>query len=290
MKNVLKVGVILILAFSSIVVGHVIWLSSFIGNEEYPEDNFLFKEENKTALIIVAHDDDAISNAGTIAALVEYGWKVHFLTFYGNHHAEMNETRKREASQAAKLLSLGSTHFIDFSMAKSDTVKEPWMPIAQDKWDYYYKTDSLKYFIASAIELHQPSVIFTLDNIMGGYGHPEHACVSQSIIDVCQAKKATQVFSVKRIYQAVFTPTMNDNIIGHLSVFIAAKNVYKVNKLPEPSVEIDISKNAVLKTDVMLAYKSQHKNLKKFWPYYNWYPPTLYWNIFNKEYFRVVTI
>jgi hypothetical protein len=44
------------------------------------------------------------------------------------------------------------------------------------------------------------------------------------------------------------------------------------------------------KKQVMLTYASQERNLKKIWPYYEVYPHWLYFKIFDKEYFREITI
>lgn len=61
---------------------HLQSLSQLLGNETFAEDEFLGSVRNKTALVVVAHDDDAIGCAGTISNLTKEGWKVHFLTFY----------------------------------------------------------------------------------------------------------------------------------------------------------------------------------------------------------------
>ncbi len=42
--------------------------------------------------------------------------------------------------------------------------------------------------------------------------------------------------------------------------------------------------------DILLAHASQHRNLKKFVPYYNFYPGWVYFSIFDQEHFRIVEI
>ena len=96
--------------------------------------------------------------------------------------------------------------------------------------------------------------------------------------------------SVNKIYQAVFTKTLNENILKDNPAFIAAKNVYQVDGSPNPDVEVNIYNSSKEKKEVMLAYHSQKRNLKKIWPYYHVYPHWLYFKIFDKEYFRIISI
>src|SRR5690606_10739533 len=130
-----------------------------------------------------------------------------------------------EVEEVAKIQNLASTNLIDFSLQRSDSVKEPWRPIPYHKIPEYMNVDSLKSIISESIEKYRPSVLFTLDNIIGGYGHPEHVCVSQSAIDVCDQMKSSDEFSVKKIYQAVFPRTLNENVLKGNPAYFAAKKI-----------------------------------------------------------------
>lgn len=271
-------------------MSHLYWLSRLKGDETYPQDTFLDSVSNKTALIIVAHDDDAIGCAGTISELTKKGWKVHFLAFYGNWRKHDNPVRKKEVEQVAKIQRLASINLIDFSIQKSDTVKEPWRPIPYSKFPDYMHVDSLKTIIAGIIDRYKPSVLFTLDNVIGGYGHPEHVCVSQSAIDICEARKIDKDFSVQKIYQAVFPKVLNENVLKNNPAFIAAKKVYRAEGSPIPTVEIDIYNSSKEKKRVMISYGSQKRNLRKIWPYYHVYPHWIYFKIFDREHFNVIAI
>ena len=285
-----KHSAIAILIIVTASVGHLYWLSCLNGSETFPQDTFLDSVSNKTALVIVAHDDDAIGCSGTISELTKRGWAVHFITFYGHWREQDNSVRKKEVAQVSKIQHLASTDLIDFSLQKSDTVKEPWRPIPYSRFSDYMYVDSLKTIIAGFIDKYKPSVIFTLDNVIGGYGHPEHVCVSQSVIDVCEDDKMKKKFTVKKIYQAVFPRTLNENILKDNPAFIAAKKVYQAQGSPIPSVEFNIYSSSKEKKQVMMTYESQKRNLKKIWPYYDLYPHWLYFKIFDKEYFRDITI
>lgn len=284
-----KTGAAILFASLAVIAAHFYWLSTLNGNEVFPEDIFLNEVENKVALVVVAHDDDAIGCAGTISELTRKGWQVHFLTFYGQWRKADNPVRKEEVKKVAAIQKLSSIHLIDFSIQKSDTVREPWRPIPYSQFNTYLQVDSLKEIITKYIQTYNPSVIFSLDNIIGGYGHPEHVCVSQSILDVC-SDSSYNITSVQKIYQAVFTRTLNENILKNNPAFIAAKRVYQVEGSPIPTVEVDIYKSSYEKKQVMLAYHSQRRNLKKIWPYYHVYPHWVYFKLFNKEYFHVIDL
>jgi LmbE family N-acetylglucosaminyl deacetylase len=286
MKKSGKIFLVLAAVVILAIVVNLYWLSRLNGDEVFPQDTFLDKVANKTALIVVAHDDDAIGCSGTVTELVKKGWKIHFLTFYGNYRKEDNPIRKKEVEQVAKIQRLETTRLVDFSIQRWDTVKEPWMPIPYSQFSNYMKVDSLKTFISEAIVLHKPSVIFSLDNIIGGYGHPEHVCVSQCVIEVCRETNNP----VEKIYQAVFPRTLNENILKNNPAFIFAKKVYKAAGSPLPTTEFNISNSSKEKKEIMLAYESQKRNLKKIWPFYDYYPHWIYFRIFDKEYFNVVAV
>jgi N-acetylglucosamine malate deacetylase 2 len=287
MRRIIKIiATALVIVFVAIA-GHLLWLSGLDGGETFPKDTFLDSVSNKTALIVVAHDDDAIGCAGTITELTKKGWNIHFLAFYGDWRKQDNPLRKQEVEVVSKIQNLQRIHLVDFSIQKFDTVKEPWRPIPYSKFPDYLKVDSLRLIIANAIRQHKPSVLFTLDNIIGGYGHPEHVCVSQSAIDACRESGGA---SVEKIYQAVFPRTLNENVLRNNPAFIAAKKVYNVVGSPDPTVEVDIVNSSSEKKEVMLAYKSQERNLKKIWPYYKVYPHWIYFRIFDKEHFNVITM
>jgi LmbE family N-acetylglucosaminyl deacetylase len=285
-KIVLGVSVILFLA----IAAHLYWLSSLNGPEVFPQDTYLNQASNKTALIVVAHDDDAIGCAGTVLELTKRGWDVHFLTFYGNWRKEDHPIRRKEAEQVARIQQLASINLMDFPIQRTDTVQEPWHPIPYSKFQMYMQVDSIRAIIGKAIDTHRPSVVFTLDNVIGGYGHPEHVCVSQCVVDICETRKSDNSFSVEKIYQAVFTKTLNENVLRNNPAFIAAKQVYKAEGSPIPTVEVDIVNSSKQKKEVMLAYASQKRILQKIWPYYHIYPHWLYFKIFDKEYFRVIDV
>jgi len=290
MKKIVKTGIVIILIGICTVALHIIYLFTLTPKEKYPEDSYLKNEQKKTALIIVAHDDDATGFSGTTSLLAANGWDINFLCFYTHlHRPEDNPIRKQEMKKVSEIQGLKNLDLIDFAIAKNKS-KQGYMPIPYNQFPEYYKIDSLKMYIQDAIMRYNPSVIFTLDNVIGLYGHPEHVLVSQVIMEVCGLYKDSLDFFVKKIYQSVLPYTQAEKIMRNKAVYSEGKRIYGCDGMPSPDVQINISTFASTKKKVILAHASQHRNLKKFIPYYHYYPGWLYFGIFNKEYFRLINI
>ena len=71
--------------------------------------------------------------------------------------------------------------------------------------------------------------------------------------------------------------------------YTEGKKVYKCKGMPLPDVGVDIASQGGSKKEYMNGFSEKDKkNIRKFAPYYNWYPAWLYFRIFDKEYFRVI--
>ena len=257
-------------------------------SDSYPEDDFLRSEPNKTALIIVAHDDDAVSMAGTISRLCRNGWTVRQMCYYQGWKGN-DSIRKVNLREVAAIQGIRDVESKDFVLRKQEfLVEDPWRAIPYAAFDTIYHVNSIKQDIASFINRYQPSVIFSLDDSIGGYGHPEHVLISRLTRDLCRERLKDSVFSVKRIYQAVFDPKMNRKILKDLDAFKAAREVYGFEETPSPHVQVTITNEAGEKKKVMLAYRTEQGTLKKIWPYYTYVPASIYFRIFDREFYRVL--
>lgn len=290
MKHWKKIVLTILIIGSLAVAAHIIYLFTWVPEEIYPEDTCLKNAENKSALIIVPHDDDAAPFSGTTSLLSANGWDISFMCFYTDlWRPEEKPIRKHEMTKAAALQGFKNLELIDFTLRKSlDTVGKPWMPIPYDQFAENYKIDSLKMFVLGAIKNYHPSVIFTLDDVIGAYGHPEHVLVGRTVMEICSLYKDSLDFPVEFIYQSVLPNSLAEKIMGNMNVYTEGKRIYGCDGIPPPDVQIDISSFAARKKNVFLAHASQHRNLKKFIPYYHFYPGWLYFGIFDKEYFRVI--
>ncbi len=244
MRRILKVVSAIIALGVIAIITHVIYLITLSPNEEYPLDTYLETEKNKTALIIVAHDDDAVVFAGTTSKLAENGWDVSFLCFYSYHwRPEDNPVRKKEMEKVASIQGLKNIELIDLELRnRLDTVGQPWMPIPYDQFGNNYNVDSLQFYVLDAINKYNPSVIFMLDNVIGLYGHPEHVLVGKIVEEVCQLYQDSSGFSVKKIYQGVIPPSCAEKTMG--GTYVEGKKIYHCNGMPLPEVQIDISSYA----------------------------------------------
>lgn len=296
MKRFKKIALFIAVLFTVLIAAHIIYLNTLSAKERYPADTYLDQEPNKTALIIVAHDDDMIGSAGTIAALVKKGWSIREMCFYqqGGRYllkdSLKNPIRKRDLQRVAAIQGLKGVDPIDFNFRRDMQTEASYMPMPYTQFAVNYYVDSMRQIIADYLKKYRPSVIFTLDDVMGGYGHPDHVFVSQVVRDHCNANAADPAFSVKRIYQPVFAPSLAESVLAKMPVYNEAKKVYNSTGMPAPTVQFDISAYASLKKEGMQAYTTEQNSLKKIWPWYNWYPASVYFKIFDREFYRVVTI
>ena len=81
-----------------------------------------------------------------------------------------------------------------------------------------------------------------------------------------------------------------EKIMKNIPTYHKGKKIYVCDGMPAPDVEIDISSFASTKKEVFLAHASQHRNIERYYSFYQYYPGWLYFGIFNKEYFRIINI
>jgi len=296
MKKTRKV-LFTIMLLGIVAIGfHLFYLCTLSATEKYPDDNFLRSEINKTALIIVAHDDDAVGSSGSMTMLCKNGWKIREMCFfqqgglYFEKDSSKNPLRKKSLQQVALIQGLQGVDPIDFNFRNDMMTEEAYMPMPYTAFSKNYKTDSLKSYIADYIEKYKPSVIFTLDDVIGGYGNPDHVLISQLVVAYCREHKSDSGFNVKKIYQPVFPPSLAANILGNSTPYIAAKKVYQCDGMPLPDVQINIYPYASEKKDAMIAYTTEQNSIKQIWPWYNWYPASVYFKIFDRDFFRVLDV
>lgn len=263
-------------------------LRSYAPVESYPDDTWLNQQTVKKALVIVAHDDDAVSCAGTISQLTADGWDVRMFCLYTAlpEDSARNAIRRKDVMMAAGYQGIQEvqTHTLNY---RRDHGNNPqyyaYFPTSQ--WFSVFYMDTLRQLIGAFIEQHQPTVIFTLDDVIGGYGHPDHAAVS----GIVRAWVEGPNTSVERIYQAVFTPHQAETIMQELPVYQQAKQGCNCAGMPLPNVQVNILSGAVLKQKAMQQYSTEQHNLQKFWPKYDKYPAETYFGIFDREFFHVIT-
>ena len=265
-------------------------LKKFAATEIYPEDTYLDTVANKRALIIVAHDDDDCMMSGTIAKLTANGWTIRQLSF--EEHNMPGENRN-----PAHVICEGSEKILEDGLYRpgEDTVKYPYMPIPYDEIKKQFLHDKVAAALIKRINEFNPSVIFTLDNIKGGYGHPDHIFLSQLVLDLFNEGK----ISPQLIYQSVLTKHTEAEIDkymipkmekwGYPQASPAANELFGIDGMPEADVQINITDQAEIKMAYLRAYpENVRKNFRKFLIYYEDFDAHTFFSVWDREFFRII--
>jgi len=265
-------------------------LQKFAAPEIYPKDTYLDTVANKRALIIVAHDDDDCMMSGTIAKLTANGWTIKQLSF--EVHNIPGENRN-----AAHIICEGSEKILEDGLYRPgmDTIKYSYMPIPYDEIKKQFLHEKVANALITQINEFNPSILFTLDNIKGGYGHPDHIFLSQLVLDLFNEGK----ISAQWIYQSVLTKHVETEIDkymtpkmekwGYPQASPAANELYGIDGMPEADVQINITNQAEIKMAYLRAYpENVRKNLRKFLIYYEEFEAETYFSVWDREFFRII--
>lgn len=266
-------------------------LKVFAPTEEYPYDIFLDTVSNKKALVIVAHDDDDCAMSGTIAKLTSKGWTIKSLSLQ-NHILTSTGKNPSEIICSGNELLLTDSYY----RKGLDTMKTPYLPIPYEQMKEQFLSEKISNAIIQKVNDFHPSVIFTLDNEKGGYGHPEHIYISYLVKELFEQEKIKPF----KIYQSVYTNSMETEIVdkwlgekmkkwNYPDPSKIANELYGIDGMPEPTVQINITDVGEIKMKYLRAYEENvRKNLRKFIPYYEEFDAKTYFNIFDREFFRVI--
>lgn len=266
-------------------------LGRFVATENYPDDVFLDTVSNKRAFIIVAHDDDDCAMSGTIAKLTAQGWTIKQLSLK-THIVE------KTGKNPAGIICVGNEPILKdgYYRLGLDTMKQPYLPIPYEKIKEQFLYEKVANEIIQKVEDFRPSMIFTLDDVKGGYGNPEHIFISQLVKDLFERGE----IDIERVYQSVYTDHMEKEIVdiwldeklekwGYPNASKIANEMYGINGMPEPTVKVNISQVAETKMNYLRAYDEDvRKNLRKFIPYFEEFDAKAYFTVFNHEFFRVL--
>lgn len=263
--------------------------------EKYPKDTILSNLKSKRAMIVIAHDDDMCATAGTIAMLNNDGWEIAVVSM-------SKTTTRNEAQRKACRPIMDTVYFAKISQRELrndlDEVEKLYEAIPKEQFKKVFNSKAIEEAYLPHIKVFKPTVIFTLDNEMGGYGHPEHVYISQMVIDLAKAGK----ISPKYIYQSVFTNHMENSIMERHAQRMRSwgfpgngweksKQIYGVEGMPEPTVEIDIKEVAELKMNYLRSYNENERNkIGFFMPAFEDYSAEEYFNVFDREFFRIIKL
>ena len=263
--------------------------------ENFPADTILQKIKNKKAMIVIAHDDDMCAMAGTASLLNKNGWEIAVISLSKN--PERNEAQIK----ACKSI-LDTVIFANLTpkQIRNDIEehRKTYYAIPKDSFDIVFNRSIIEAEYLKHIKKFNPTIIFTLDNELGGYGHPEHVLISQLTLDLAQKNRISPLY----IYQSVYTDHMENSIMERHSrrmkswgfpgdEWEKAKKIYNVEGMPEPTVQINIMEQAQLKMNYLRSYNErERKTLGFFVPAFEDYSAKEYFNIFDREFYRVIKI
>ncbi|MBL7942463.1 MAG: PIG-L family deacetylase [Flavobacteriales bacterium] len=270
-------------------------ITGYAAVEKFPEDSLLQGITSKRALIIIAHDDDMCGMAGTISKLNRDGWYIGVMSF--------SKTPERDSAQIEACRSILDT--VMFIKVTTDelrndlgSAKTPYAAIPKSAFTSVFNYSLITPIYETMINEFNPSVVLTLDNEMGGYGHPEHVFVSQLVVDMA----ASATIHPKYIYQSVYTNHMENTIMRRHAEQMKswgfpgddwdiAKQTYGVDGMPEPNVQVFIETEAQLKMDYLRSYNERERKVMGFYiPEFERYDPVEYFSVFNREFFRVIAV
>ncbi|MFM2135446.1 MAG: hypothetical protein RL021_846 [Bacteroidota bacterium] len=266
-------------------------------DEVYPEDTVLQQVTTKKAMIIIAHDDDMSVMTGTISGLNKNGWEICVLSF--KHGAERDQAHR---SACAGILDSVTFFDLEHAQWRIDLGKrkeeELYVPIPKAAFSETFNRQIVEAELIKRVNEFGPAVLFTLDNEIGAYGHPEHVFISQLVLDLAKSGKVPADY----IYQSVYTPHMNASIMGRHARRMKewgfkgdnwekAKAAYQVNGTPLPTTQIHISAEAEEKMNYLNSYNErERKTIGFFIPAFQEYTAEEYFKIFDREFFNVITL
>lgn len=264
--------------------------------EHFPDDSILMSLENRKALIMTAHDDDMCGMSGTMSKLNRAGWEIKHIVLSG-----FDAKREQAHINAGKFV-LDTILFMDIldkCRNDLDTVEIAHRAIPKDRFSSVFNYAIVEPELIRLINDFAPSVVFSMDNEIGGYGHPDHVFISQVVLDLAKAGKIAPQY----IYQNVMTDHYEQTVIGERHSarmkkwgyagdgWEHAKKTYNVSGTPEPDVQINIFSEAENKMNYLMSYEERERKTMGFYiPAFFEYQAEEYFKIFDREFFRIIKI
>ena len=293
----MKKLIIIILIFIILIISTLWYFKSQIQDDSIPQTETLIPDNlPKKALAIFAHPDDEITIIGTMRLLKQQGVETSICymtrgeaglngsiidvskikeladTSLNTLKKQLGQRRTKEVDNIAKILELNNHEMFDFPDSGTSNVP----------------MDSLKKVVLMLIQKYQPSVLFTLDDKVGLYGHPDHRNVSRAVLEVFQEDKGQSNFSPQKLYQVTLPKQMIAFALKMADGF--RKNYPKdpAKGLPQADVCVNITPFGTHKRNAMLAHVSQRPTFDDMQPGFATIPPSIYFRVFDREYFHVI--
>ena len=291
-KLIIFLSVIILL-----IISGLFYFRSKLQDEDVPQTDTLIPDGlSKKALAIFAHPDDEITIIGTMRMLKSQGVETGICymtrgeaglngsiidvskikqladTSLNKLKKALGKRRTKEVDKIASILELNHHEMFDFPDSGTSDV-----PL-----------DSLKKVVRFLIYKYNPSILFTLDDKVGLYGHPDHRNVSKAVLEVFEEDKGKVNFSPKKLYQVTLP---KDMIAFALKIAEGFRKNYPKDPakgLPQADLCVNITPYGHYKRDCMLAHLSQRPTFDDMQPGFATLPPWIYFRVFDREYFHVI--
>ncbi len=215
--------------FSRTIFGWRPW-----GRAPRPSDEELGKDGPLTAMVIVAHPDDAeFLCAGTVAKWCDQGWTVYYVLVTsgdkGTHdpslsHQALAALREQEQRDACRVLGVQEVVFLGYP-------------------DGFLRPDAeLRGQIVRVLRRYRPDVVVTWDGFRPGFNHSDHRAVGIAVRD------------------AVY-PAVRDHLYDPQDQAVGLE-AHQVNEMllagsEDPDYRVDISAYLEKKLEALFCHRSQ---------------------------------
>lgn len=242
----------------------------------------------ETVMFIFPHPDDEITCAGTIKMLNSKGCKTILITLTRGEAGDSNgmvdasnpsqkkihlgELRQKELEAVGKLLLIDHLEILDFP---DGGIKD-------------ISADVIKQVIREKITHYQPTILVTYDDRIGLYGHPDHRLVASYVKEIFWQLFDQPGLVVKKLYQVTLPKPMIATALKISATFRQSYSSLTEEGLPTPTFAVKITKFGKYKRLAMLLHQSQKPTFDEMQPYFDKVPPSIYFQIFDKEYFAEV--
>lgn len=264
---------------STISTGILISAHYVLNDKNVPVVKSLFpSNEPKRMMVIFPHPDDEINVAGTVLrAKKEENAEITMVVLTKGEAGKtgglvpqnaLGEARKKEGEQSSKIM--GAKHIQgNYPDGKLNLVDQ------KELKDYLYKQ----------IQKYKPTIILTYDDKIGLYGHTDHTTASRLIREIVEEHQHDKSFTVDRLYMSTLPKPIIKTVAKVSKEFRDKYPKDPKRGLPQPNRAVIISKYGVQKDQVADAHLTQWQVMKNLLPLENRMPPSIYFEVFDREYF-----
>jgi len=262
---------------STILALGILLLNRYVNDQNVdPIEKKLNDQRIQKVLAVLAHPDDEVMIAGTVAKLKKRGTEIHLL--YLTHGEDgptgglveqenLAERRVAELKQVASILQVDSLEILDFPDRYLNTIPESQLEVA----------------IRSKITTIKPDTVICFDQTIGLYGNTDHA-YSGKVVHTLMKQK----LGVKNLLVMTLPIPMIELAMKVSQTFKERYN--PENGLPVANVCVQVSRYGKQKKEVIKAHQTQWQVMNDVQPLWNKISYWIYYRIFSREYFHYINV